>query len=224
MMNRSTLLVVLLATALLLSSACASNTPTTVPSATATPLPQSTATPLPAPTATPLSDSTPSPCRAGSEAYTDSTIGFSACYPSGWQISGFEDPESKTQGVDFVSPTDDTHPVPNYISVRVAPIDSDESEEKILEQFAISLMNRRSATGQPVVPIAAVLIDGHSAAQDTLTNVTFVEGQQVGLTGWIAGFPAQRRMWYITVTGPTEQQMDLEDIYQEFASQFHLLP
>ena len=94
-MSRSALLIALLAAALLLSSGCASRTPTTVPAPTATP--------LPAPTATVPSDSTPVPCRAGSEAYTDSTIGFSACYPSGWELVALEDPESPTQGVDFVS-------------------------------------------------------------------------------------------------------------------------
>jgi len=156
--------------------------------------------------------------------YTDSTIGFSACYPIGWEISPFEDPESEGLGVDFISPTDAAKPVPYNISVRVAPVDSDESEAKLLEQFAIYLMNRRSASGRPVVPIAAIVIDGRSAAQDTLESATLVEGQRVELTGWIAGFPAQRQMWYITVTGPSELQMDLQDIYEEFVSQFHVLP
>ena len=231
-MSRSTLLITLLATALVLSTGCASRTPTTVPSPTATPrpastatqLPESTATPLPAPTATVPSDSTPAPCREGSELYTDSTIGFSACYPFGWEISPFEDPESEGAGVDFISPTDAANPAPQNISVRVAPAKSDESEAKLLEQFAIYLMNLRSASGRPVVPIAAIVIDGRSAAQDTLESATVVEGQRFELTGWIAGFPAQQQMWYIAVTGPSELQMDLQDIYEEFVSQFHVLP
>jgi len=223
-MSRSTLLITLLATALVLSTGCASRTPTAVPSPTATPFPESTATPLLAPTATVSSDSTPLPCRAGSELYTDSTMGFSACYPIGWEISPFEDPDSDGLGIDFISPTDAANLAPKNISVRVAPIESDESEDKLLEQFAIYLMNLRSASGRPVVPIAAIVVDGRSAAQDTLENATVVEGQRVELTGWIAGFAAQKHMWYITVTGPSELQMDLQDIYEEFVSQFHLLP
>jgi len=68
------------------------------------------------------------------------------------------------------------------------------------------------------------VIDGRSAAQDTLESATVVEGQRFELTGWIAGFPAQQQMWYIAVTGPSELQMDLQDIYEEFVSQFHVLP
>jgi hypothetical protein len=31
-------------------------------------------------------------------------------------------------------------------------------------------------------------------------------------------------MWYITVLGPSERQMEIETIYQDFIVQFHLLP
>ena len=204
-MNRPVALASLIAVLSMALSACAS-------------------TPTPVPTATPLPQITPLPCPEGQEGYADSKLGFSACYPSAWQVSQYDDPEDKVMGVDFLSATDATNPVPKRIAVRIAPIESEESEEKILEGFAIELMNRRSASGRPIVPIAAILIDGHNAAQDTQEGSTYVEGKQTELVGWVAGFPARQRMWYINVSGPSESKMEVEDIYKEFIAQFHLVP
>jgi hypothetical protein len=86
------------------------------------------------------------------------------------------------------------------------------------------LMNRRSASGREVGPIAAIVVDGRKAVEDSQEGTVFSGGQSVPVSAWIAGFPAQRQMWYITVNGPSESAPELEAIYREFLSQFHLVP
>jgi len=205
-MNRYSVLA-LLGAGLIALSACATAPTPTPPPPTAVP---TVAVELPS-------------CPAGNEGYVNVEMGFTACHPSGWQASEASDPENDVLGVDITAPSDDAQPVPMTIRVRTGPLDPEASADEILQDFAIELMNRRSVQGRPVVPIAAIRIDGIAAAQDTIEGSTMVETQAVEYTGWVAGFPARERMWYITVSGPREQQMDIEVLYQDFIAQFHLL-
>jgi hypothetical protein len=203
-MNRSTLAPLLVALMLLLGACASAPTPTP--------------TPTPRPTLAPL------PCPSEYDPYVDSEIGFSACYPTGWQASKYEDSETKVLGVDFVSPTQESDPVAKRISVRVAPVSTDSSEEDLLESFVLELMNRRSVSGREVGPIAAIVVDGRKAVEDTQEGTVFSGGQSVQVSGWVAGFPAHQKMWYIAVNGPSESASEVEAIYREFLSQFHLVP
>ena len=126
-------------------------------------------------------------------------------------------------GVDFVSPTE-SDPVAKRISLRVAPVSTDASEEELLESLAIEFMNQRSRSGREIVPIAAIVIDGRNAAQDSLEWSVGLGSERVKLSGWVAGFPANQKMWYITVSGPDESAEEVEGIYWQFLSQFHLVP
>lgn len=203
-MNRSTLAPLLVVLMLLLGACASAPTPTPTPTAR--------------PTLAPL------PCPSGYDPYVDGEIGFSACYPTGWQASKYEDPEAKVMGVDFVSPTQESDPVAKRISLRVAPVSTDASEEELLESLAIEFMNQRSRSGREIVPIAAIVIDGRNAAQDSLEWSVGLGSERVKLSGWVAGFPANQKMWYITVSGPDESAEEVEGIYWQFLSQFHLVP
>jgi hypothetical protein len=165
------------------------------------------------------------PCREGYEGYADGEMGFSACHLSGWQVSEANNPDADVLGVDITAPEEEEQPLPTTIHVRTGPLeDPSASHDKILEDVAIELMNRRSVQGRPVAPIAAIRIGEISAAQDTVEGSMIAKTQRVEYSGWIAGFPARERMWYITVLGPSERQMETETIYQDFLGQFHLLP
>ncbi len=205
-MNRSAVLA-LLGAALMALSACATTPPATPPP----------------PTATPTVAIEPLPCPEGYEGYASGKMAFSACYPSGWQASEFDDPENNVLGVEITAPGADAQPVPTTIRVSNGPLDPDVSPDKALEGFAIEFMNRRSVQGRPVVPIAAMRIGEINAAQDTLEGSVMDGTQRFEYTGWVAGFAAQGRKWYITVTGPSEQQMEIEEIYHNFLEGFQLL-
>jgi hypothetical protein len=167
---------------------------------------------------------TPLPCPNGYDAHADGEVGFSACYPSGWQASKYEDPETEAAGVDFASPIQNSEPIAKRISVRAAPVSTDASEEELLEGFVMDLMNRRARGGREVVPIRAIVVDGRRAAEDTQETTVFSGTEQVKVSGWVAGFPAQGQMWYITVSGYSESLAEVEGIYREFLSRFHLVP
>ena len=179
--------------------------------------------PAPTPTPTPRPTMTPLPCPSGYDAYADGETGFSACYPAGWQVSQYEDPEQKAAGVDFVSSTQESDPAAKRISIRVGPASPDSSEDELLESFVIELMNRRSRSGRELGPIAAIQVDGRRAAEDNLEWSVGLGSDRVDLRGWVAGFPANQKMWYITVSGPDESAEEIEGIYRQFLSQFRLV-
>jgi len=206
-MARSTRPAILLVVLVVLLSACANVPPPT---------------PTLAPTSYP--SETPLPCPIGHERYVDGEAGFSACYPSGWTMSFYEDPEKKTVGVDFTSPTKAASPMPQRMSVRAAQVTTGYDETQLLENLAIELMNRKARSGQEVVPIQSILIDGWQAAEDVQEGPAQLGGVQVGITQWMAGFPAYQHMWYISVSGPSEQKEEVEKIYRQFLLDFHVLP
>jgi len=127
-------------------------------------------------------------------------------------------------GVEFVSPTEDPDPAAMRISVHIAPAAADLSEPELLEDLAIEFMNQRSRTGRDIVPIAAIKVDGRDAAQDSLEWAVSSPSNPVRTSAWVAGFPAYQKIWYITVSGPKESIEEIEAIYGEFLSHFHLLP
>jgi len=209
-MARSTRPAILSVVLVVLLSACA-----TVPPPT--PMPT---TPAP----TPYPSETPLPCPSGHERYVDGDTGFSVCYPSGWTTSRYEDAEKKAVGVDFTAPTETASPVPKRISVRAAAVTATYDEAQLLEDFVIELMNRRARSGQEVVPIQSILVDGWQAAEDVQEGPVQLGGVQVRVTQWMAGFPAYQNMWYISISGPSEPKEEVETIYRQFLLEFHLLP
>lgn len=227
-MNRSTVLAFLLAMLLLLAACTTQPSPTPAPTAitqpTLTSAPTVTAPPASAPTATPEPTLATTSCPAGYARHIDAEIGFSACYPEGWQVSTEEDPDSEAIAVLFMAAVEEPDPSTSQILVQIVPLSTDKSEAEVLEQFAMELMNRRARTGQEVVPIQAIGIDGRPAAEDSQTGSMSAGGQTAQITAWIAGFPANQKMWYITVSGASEPAGEVEAMYREFLSQFHLLP
>jgi hypothetical protein len=151
-------------------------------------------------------------------------MGFSACYPKGWQIAQYKDPETEAMRVEFVSSAEASDPAAPRIAVQVATAPQGLSEAELLEDIAIEFMNRRSRTGQEIVPIAAITVDGRYAAQDNVEGAVGSPDNRIQMTVWMAGFPAHQGIWYITVSGPEESAEEIESIYQEFLSNFHLLP
>ena len=114
--------------------------------------------------------------------------------------------------------------MPRRIVVQVVPVTTGASDEELLQSFAMELMNRRARTGTEVGPIQAIVVDGYTAAEDSLQGSSSAGGTTVSINGWMAGFPAYQKMWYISVNGPSESSQEIEGIYREFLSHFHLAP
>jgi len=195
-------------------------TPATVPTQTQ----GGTTAPTPLPTETLSSAATLSTCPPGSESHVDRENGFSACYPAGWKASAYQDPEKKTQGMDFVSPVPDENTLPKRISVRIAAVGQITDTETVLQNLAMQLMTQRSQQGREIVAIRAFPIDGRKAVEDSLEGTVLVAGKPAAISGWVVGFPTDDRMWYITVSGPGEARAEVENIYRQFLASFRFVP
>ena len=196
------------AATILLLSACA---------APVTPVPTPTPLPTPTPTLAPVV------CLSGFDSYADGEIGFTACYPSGWTVSAYQGTEANTEGVDF-SLQGAGATAPQRISVRAVLLTGTTDTETLLENLAKELMNQRAQQGREIVALRAFPVDGHKAVEDGQQGAVTVGGKPVNVSGWVVGFPANTRMWYINVSGAVDQGEQTARVYRQFLTQFHVLP
>ena len=199
--------------------------PTDTPATTATPVPTDT----PPPTATPL------PCPAGYAYHLDAKTGFSACYPTGWVVAEYEDPEQMIRWASFDSPTMDADTGAGFKMITVTASPNSASSEE--EALRIATEELTETFGQVFVsPPEELVVDGRRAIQAHYEiHLAFGDVQEEDLedielaeipltTWWETVFVTDERQWTILIAGRSEYLAELEDIRSQFLSEFHVLP
>jgi hypothetical protein len=167
---------------------------------------------------------TPAPpsCPAGYDLHTHGSIAFSACCPTGWAISDYEDAAQGIRGVLFQAPGSDRNSGAGLrtISVRVAPNTTGVSGDDFLNAAALALFRKY---GNPLLDhIDTLQVDGRVGVEAAYQReLPFATGT-VQVTGWEAVFLVDNQQWTIEVVGRSEYRAELEGIHNEFLSHFTL--
>jgi len=209
-------------------AAAVSPTPTSAPSATLTATPTATAEPSPTPaptimasptaepTATPVPTATPLPCPEGYALHVQESLGFSVCYPQGWLVSDYEDPENGARGVSFDAPGSDrvTGAALQFATVQVAPNTTGLEGEAYIEAKGTALINQymEVLVGWPYT----LTLDGQAGVEIAYEAALPYGNEIIAVLGWRTLVLVDGQEWTIEVVGRGEYRDGMEAFHTAF--------
>jgi hypothetical protein len=166
-------------------------------------------------------------CPDGYDFHVDTNVGFSVCYPAGWVISEFEEPEESRTIFVFDSPSMDAQTGAGFkmIVVQISP-NTASSEEEALTIAAEQLTEN---FGEVLLdPPHDVTLDGRRAVEATF-EILLAFGEEeaeeiIESFWWETVSVTDDKQWVIRLAGRSEYRQELEAIHGELLSHFHVLP